>query len=319
MEKRGPERAVELRLPGHEPAVRWDEAGNLHMVFVREAGNRQRLCYARAGSNSAGPIVVSPEDSSVDSRGEMGPSLEILPGGKLVTVYTVASPGERNSRLLAQSSTDGGATWSRPVTVNDDGPSGSHGFAATAVDSTGELIVSWLDRRSGQQGVAFSRSRDGLHFATNRTVDPRTCQCCDTDVAAGASGSFWIAYRGLSVQDIRDVAVVRGAPAGGLTPPVTVSNDDWHIKAVRVRTEDGRRSGRNTLGRLVYGSGPGVFVSRSKDGGKTFSPRAPIAPLAGEKGLANHPDIAVLPGGRSSSSTDRNPRSSDGLDNNRET
>jgi hypothetical protein len=298
--KSGPPPAVELRFPGHEPAVRWDEAGNLHMVFVRETGNSERLYYARGGSNPAGPIAVSPEKNGVDSRGEMGPSLEILPGGRLVTVYTVAAPGERNSRLVAQLSADGGATWSGPLPVNDDGPSGSHGFAATAVDSKGELIVSWLDSRSGQQGVTFSRSRDGLHFAANRTVDPRTCQCCVTNVAAGVSGKFWIAYRGLFGEDVRDIAVVRGgAPAAGLMAAATVSRDGWHVNAC---PDSGPRMAVEADGTLwvawFTGAGPGVFVSRSKDGGKTFTPRVPIAPLPGENRLANHPDIAVLPGGK---------------------
>jgi hypothetical protein len=290
---------VELRLAGHEPAVRWDESGNLHMVLVRETGNSQRLYYARGGPTPAGPVAVSPEALPVDSRGEMGPSLEILPGGRLVTVYTVAAPGERNSRLVAQRSADGGATWSGPLPVNDDGPSGSHGFAATAVDSRGELIVSWLDRRSGQQGVTFSRSHDGLHFAANRTVDPRTCQCCVTNVATGVSGKFWIAYRGLFGEDVRDIAVVRGAPAGGLMPAAIVSRDDWHVNAC---PDSGPRMAVEADGTLwvawFTGAGPGVFVSRSKDGGKTFTPRVPIAPLPGENRLANHPDIAVLPGGK---------------------
>jgi hypothetical protein len=298
-ERSGSRPAVALRFPGHEPAARWDEAGNLHMVFVRETGDRQRLSYARGGPNPAGPVVVSPEEASVDSRGEMGPSLEILPGGKLVAVYTVAAPGERNSRLVAQRSIDGGATWSGPIPVNDDGPSGSHGFAATAVDSTGELIVSWLDSRNGQQGVTLSRSRDGLHFAANRTVDPRTCQCCVTNVAAGASGRFWIAYRGLFGEDVRDIAVVRGAPAGGLMPATTVSRDGWHVNAC---PDSGPRMALEADGTLwvawFSGAGPGVFVTRSKDGGRTFAPRVPIAPLPGENRLANHPDIAVLPGGK---------------------
>jgi hypothetical protein len=290
---------VELRLAGHEPAVRWDESGNLHMVFVRETGNTQRLYYTRAGANPTGPVAVSPETLQVDSRGEMGPSLEILPGGKLVAVFTVAAPGERNSRLLAQRSTDGGITWSVPAAVNDDGPSGSHGFASTAVDSTGALLVSWLDRRSGQQGVAFARSNDGLQFAANRTVDPRTCQCCVTNVAAGASGSFWIAYRGLSGKDLRDVAVVRGAAGSDLSAPLTVSKDDWHINGC---PESGPRMAVEADGMLwiawFTGAGPGVFVARSKDGGRTFSSRLQIAPAPGETRLANHPDVAVLPDGR---------------------
>jgi hypothetical protein len=287
---------IALRFPGHEPSIRWDSAGNLHMVFVREEGNRQRLYYVRGGSN---PRAISPEESRVDSRGEMGPSLEVLPGGKLVVVYTVALPGERSSQLEAQRSEDGGATWSTPVPINDDGKMGSHGFASTAVDSSGELLVAWLDRRSGQEGVVFSRSRDGVRFAANKIVDPRTCQCCVTNVAAGHSGNFWIAYRGLSGKDLRDVALVRGeAPRFEFAPPLTVSADDWHINGC---PESGPRMALEKDGTLwvtwFTGAGPGVFVARSKDGGRTFSPRARIAPAPGETRLANHPDIAVLPDG----------------------
>ncbi len=79
----------------------------------------------------------------------------------------------------------------------------------------------------------------------------------------------------------------------------TVSGDDWHVNAC---PDSGPRMALEADGTLwvawFSGAGPGVFVSRSKDGGKTFSPRTTIAPLPGEKGLANHPDIAVLPGGK---------------------
>lgn len=96
---------IALRFPGHEPSIRWDSAGkNLHMVFVREEGNRQRLYYARGGSNSR---AISPEESRVDLRGEMGPSLEVLPGGKLVVVYTVALPGALPTSRSAPPETSG--------------------------------------------------------------------------------------------------------------------------------------------------------------------------------------------------------------------
>jgi hypothetical protein len=291
---------VDLRMPGHEPAVRWDKQGNLHMLFVREDANRQRLYYARAGSMSASAIAVSPASSAVETRGEWGPSLEILRDGTLVAVYSAALTGEKGTELRAQRSIDGGVTWSDPVLINDDGKPGLHGFASTAIDSSGELLVAWLDARSRQIGVTFSRSSDGKRFAPNRTVDPRTCQCCMTDTAAGPAGRFWIAYRGLAGKDVRDITLVRGETSGPeMAAPQTVSDDGWHINGC---PESGPRMAVEADGTLwvawFTGSPPGIFVAHSKDGGKSFSSRTQVAPLPGEAGLANYPDIGVLPDGR---------------------
>lgn len=295
-----PARVPDLRFPGHEPSARSGRAGELHMVFVREEGNKQRLYYARGGSKPAGPIAITAASEQVESRGEMGPSLEILPNGTLVAVYAVAMPGEHASELRAQRSSDGGATWEEPSVVHDDGKPGSHGFSSTSLDSSGELLVAWLDGRSGQQGVEYSWSRDGGRFAPNKTVNPRTCQCCVTAIAGGPSRSFWIAYRGLTGKDLRNIEIVRGeASLGALGTPVTVSDDGWHIDGC---PDSGPRMAVEADGTLwitwFNGAAPGVFAARSTDGGRTFAPRIPIAPPPGEKDLANYPDVAVLPDGR---------------------
>lgn len=49
-------------------------------------------------------------------------------------------------RVLAAFSSDGGATFSKPVTVST---SRSHGYTSIAVDAQGNAIVSWLEQGSG--------------------------------------------------------------------------------------------------------------------------------------------------------------------------
>lgn len=54
-----------------------------------------------------------------------------------------------NSHIVSSSSTNGGATWSSPMVVNDDGDAGGrdHFFPALAAGPDGVLHASWYDRR----------------------------------------------------------------------------------------------------------------------------------------------------------------------------
>ena len=96
------------------------------MVFVREEAGGGRLYYADSGGHTTA-VAVSPTAPAVMAHSQTGPSLEILPGGALVAVYSVTAPGRWNTELRAQSSADGGSTWAAPVTVNDDKTQGPHG------------------------------------------------------------------------------------------------------------------------------------------------------------------------------------------------
>lgn len=293
---------VELRFPGSAPFARWDPAGGLDMVFVREAGGKRRAFFARtasAASPAMGPVAVSPEADDVDARGETSPFLEILPGGAIVAVYAVALPGTWKGEIRAQRSLDAGATWSAPVRVNDDERPGPHTLVSTALDASGRLLVAWLDSRAGKQGLRLAASRDGARFGRNATGDARTCECCGTAMTADDRGRFWIAYRDLEGKDLRNVAVVTGEPGhSAVSPPVTVSDDGWRLDGC---PDSGPRlaAGGGELWVAWYtGAGPGVFAASSTDGGRTFSRRIRVSPETGGGAAAGHPDIARLPDGR---------------------
>jgi hypothetical protein len=70
-------------------------------------------------------------------------------------------------------SRDGGATWSKPLRVNDDapGPFTSHVLPALAVGPGGDVHVAWLEGRSDPSGLtlqaAYAHSADGEHVDKN--------------------------------------------------------------------------------------------------------------------------------------------------------
>jgi hypothetical protein len=286
---------IEIRQPGHDPSARWIPAGALAMIFVREEAAGGRLYYT--DSRRATPVAVSPSGVAVVGQPQTGPSLEVLPHGTMVAVYSASVPSRHGSEIRAQRSVDGGSSWSAPARVNDDRAAGPHGWLSTAVDSSGGIQVAWLDKRTGEQGLVWTRTTDGVHFEPNRVVDPKVCFCCATSLLAGAGGRSWIAYRDLEGKDLRNIATVSRGPAGNFTPPAAVSDDGWRLDGC---PDSGPRLAFAEGGVWAVwfnGAAPGVFSAFAPNGGR-FRPRVQIAGASADGAVPNHPEIALLPDGR---------------------
>lgn len=283
---------------GHEPRILWDTAGRLHAVYVEnQAGGPPALAYRRLGKDAMGPVRITPPGLEVAASRETPATLDQLPDGTLVTGYPVTLPGKWQSELRVQRSTDGGKTWEEPRILHAP-ESGAHSFLSSATSTLGTVAFAWLDKTSGQMGLRAASTRDGRTFSRPETVDARTCQCCGTAMAAGPGGTLWLAFRDLEADDLRDFRVLRTAS----DPPVfqdgaKLSSDGWRIRGC---PETGARLAEAPDGTLwaawfTGGGEPGVYVSFSRDGGKSFVPRT----LLTDPGqLGRHPEIGVLGDGR---------------------
>jgi prefoldin subunit 5 len=78
----------------------------------------------------------------------MFPSIDVGPDGTVYIVYASASknPADPGDVYLVYS-TDGGATWSEPVRVNDDAPGAYQFFPWLDVDESGVVHIVWGDTR----------------------------------------------------------------------------------------------------------------------------------------------------------------------------
>jgi len=80
-------------------------------------------------------------------------AMKVGPSGKIYLVYSdpTGGPVQHGFDILLTTSTDGGTTWSAPVTLNDDGGGADQFHATLSVESNGaggdKVTVSFYDRR----------------------------------------------------------------------------------------------------------------------------------------------------------------------------
>jgi len=192
-------------------------------------------------------------------------------------------------------SADGGAHWSAPLAVNDDGTPTEHGFVSLWAEGADAMRVAWLDGRASGKGeghgehaahggaMTLRSARFGadLQRSGEAVLDARTCDCCQTDAAATARGAL-LAYRDRDEREVRDIAVVRLVD-GAWTAPQAVHGDGWVMPGCPVNGPAVAARGERALVAWYTGAGeaPSLRVAASADGGARFA-----APLILDRGEA---------------------------------
>lgn len=203
---------------------------------------------------------------------------------------------------------DGGASWSAPFKVNDDGTRTEHGFVSLWPDGADGVGVAWLDGRhsgggeghdggghGGGHGGAMSlraaRFDARLQRSLEREIDPMTCDCCQTDAALTARGPLLV-YRDRDAQEIRDIAATR-RDAAGWTAPAPVHADRWTMPACPVNGPAVAARGEAAVVAWYTAAGgeSKVQIARSADAGQRFD-----APRVLDRGEAVQGRVATALG-----------------------
>lgn len=181
-------------------------------------------------------------------------------------------------------SADGGATWSKPFKVNDDGTQTEHGFVSLWPDGADGIGVAWLDgRRTGGAGhggghaghrgamsLRAARFDAALARSFDSEIDAMTCDCCQTDAAPTARGPLLV-YRDRDPQEIRDIAATR-RDANAWSAPRPVHADRWTMPACPVNGPSVAARGEDAVVAWYTAAGgeSKVQVARSRDAGASF-------------------------------------------------
>jgi hypothetical protein len=127
----------------------------------------------------------------------------IHPDGSVTVVYdwTIGT----DDFEAAQTSHDGGATWSAPVKIAQFLGAGVPGMrtgglpAAAADPRTGQLYVTWQDARFNPDGlndIVLSSSADGVHWTSPAVVNPKVAGLDRfTPAVAATNGVVHVTYR----------------------------------------------------------------------------------------------------------------------------
>jgi len=143
---------------GSEPAV--GPGGEVYVAWLRIGPGVPGIMVARStdgGATFAPPVfaaAVTPIGFATSTlnggfRANSFPRIDVNPAnGHVYIVYASNPPGADGSDAFLIRSTDGGATWSAPLRINDDMTINDQFFPDIAIDRRGVGQVIWYDRRN---------------------------------------------------------------------------------------------------------------------------------------------------------------------------
>jgi hypothetical protein len=289
-----------------EPNLAVGPDGRAYLSWLQPAGaDSFGLYFATldAGGWSAPRTIATGADWFVNWADF--PAIAVLPDGRLAAHYLRRPPrtipGTYYDIHVVQSS-DGGETWSAPVTPHRDGSPAEHGFVSLFPAAGDSLGIVWLDGRkftdefgaTDETSLRYAALAADGGMSPDISIDERSCECCPTSVAITAGGPI-VAYRDRSDGEIRDIYVTR-LEAGRWTEGSPVHQDGWEINGCPVNgpaiSSDGRQ-------RIVVAWFTGardtarVKVAFSEDGGLTFG----LATIVDGGNPAGRVDVELLADG----------------------
>ncbi len=281
--------------------------GRLLLSWInKQQGRRNALqfaTYTLAGGWQSQPRTVAVGEALVANWADTPHMLGTTDGALWVQWLQASAAGPGAYDTVLARSRDGGMNWSQLTRVNDDEGAAEHGFAAMWAEGADALGIAWLDGRAqtashakaepdgaGMMQLRANRFDLDLARGTDALVDASACDCCQVDVTVGSKGPLLV-YRDRTVEEIRDIAVVR-LQDGAWSGPKLVHADGWKIAGCPV---NGPAIAARQAGVVVgwyseAGGQAALRLARSNDGGDTFG-----APVLVEQGttVLGRVDVAL--------------------------
>lgn len=229
-------------IPSGEPFLASDADGGVHLTWLeRRSDSTYALRYATlSGDTWSAPRTIAERPDFFVNWADF-PSVTVADNGALFAHWLQRRPGGRYSYdVMLTQSVDSGRTWSDGRILHRDGVAAEHGFVAVWPTAGGGVEAAWLDGRGTATGDESMRA---MHVATTsvaadgtlgeeRLLDTRNCDCCQVAATLTPRGPV-VAYRDRTVDEVRDIAVVR-RENGRWTEPAIVHDDHWQIAACPV-------------------------------------------------------------------------------------
>lgn len=270
-----------------EPNLAVDAAGRVHLSWLQRNADSSvslRLAIRDEGQWTAPVDVTSRTDLFVNWADF--PSVFVAPSGRILLHWLQKDGiGKYSYNVVVRQSADGGASWSEPRVLHDDGVSAEHGFLSFFAAGGDSVEAVWLDGRAtaGGEGHEGEGHRGAMQLGNarigpdggvtpNAMIDARICDCCQTSAAMTGKGPV-VVYRDRSPEEIRDIAIVRRVN-DAWTAPARVHADDWHIEGCPVNGPSIDAEGELVAVAWFTGARDTarVNVAFSMDAGETFGP-----------------------------------------------
>lgn len=284
------------------------QTGDVLLSWVEGDTSGYVLKVARSqdgGQTWSAGVAVTTSPKEVKPHAEASPRI-VAAGGAIGVFWSKEEhiPGRRfpASEMRFARSLDGGASWSTPITLNDDttdAPAGHTFHGATAVgDST--FVVAWLDSRQvvdeshdahlahheGSSYVFSTMSNDlgATWQPANRRMWASACPCCRVSLVP-AGDDVLAAWRGHFDGDVRDIVVARLAEG---EQPERVHADNWVFPGCPHSGPGMAADGNDVHLAWFTGAPERMGVYYAKRGGE------PVPVIRGEALPTGHPTVTPV-------------------------
>ena len=256
------------------------------------------------GASFSAPVRVNREDDEVWGFAVSRPRVAWGRTGTLHVAYPAnemqAKLGKAVLTARYTRSTDGGATFEQPrrlSTVTDsDMSSVIHGgFASVAAFGTmgvapnGDVHVLWIDTRDMKSGTdngsiyGVVSHDNGVTFGPEeRLAAGDVCPCCQINVAFDGASRPILGSRQVTNGDLRSSTVGHADGDGHFTHRVAMGGKPWHLNGCPLKPTALAVRGEHVYTAAHNGAEtpPGVMLSASADGGRTFATPYAVHPGA---------------------------------------
>ena len=270
-----------LAKPSLTVTANLDEKGRLWLAAIRD--KHVYVSYSDDhGVTQSAPVKVNAEPESILGDGENRPKI-IVRKGVVYVSYTQGLAKPMSGDIRFSRSTDGGKSFSAPITVNDNREIISHRFDSMAVNGKGHVYIAWLDKREqsaaekkGEKyngsAIYYATSDDGgISFRRNVKIADHVCECCRTAMAIDADDYPVVVWRHIYGTNIRDHALVK---LDGKMAPARLSHENWNTASCPHHGPSLSIAADGSYHAAWFNNAPerhGLFYAHSTDQGKTFS------------------------------------------------
>jgi BNR repeat-like domain len=238
---------------------------------------------ADLGKSFSPPVKIAEHGKSLDAGADARPQIVADKQGKVFLAYAFFKDTNWNAQINTARSTDGGNTFTPPVSLVNDGS--SQRFPSALIKPDESIFISWIDKRlvaAAKQGgekrlggsIAYSFSQDGgKTFQTERFANESSCECCRIGASLDPKGNPVVAYRAIFPGGIRDQAS-QVISEKGAEPIRRVADDDWKTDACPHHGPSIAVSGTGKFHVAWYTQGgkrSGVFYANSSNQGISYS------------------------------------------------
>lgn len=187
-----------------------DPEGKLWVVSIENTSAGDFLILRKSsdqGQSWTPPQRVNPTPEAIAARSQDVPQLAFGKNQQALLIWTKNNEKRFSGDVRYSRSTDGGASWSPPATLQQDRQMIAHRFGSLMTDRDGRFYVSWIDQRDGVNARAAGKTyrASSLYYTVSDDggktwpgdvkLADHTCECCRLALAQDSDGAPLLLWR----------------------------------------------------------------------------------------------------------------------------